>query len=62
MAEGLDNRTIGETLNISVETVRTHVKSILKKLVARNRCDAVGRAFRLGIVEPDALPPVRFSA
>lgn len=62
MAEGLDNRTIGETLNISVETVRTHVKSILKKLSARNRCDAVGRAFRLGIVEPEALPPVRFSA
>jgi DNA-binding NarL/FixJ family response regulator len=67
LAEGLENSGIAKTLFLSVETVRTHVKSILRKLSARDRTHAVTIAFRSGIliVHPDMpydVSPVRRSA
>ncbi|MBK1784704.1 LuxR C-terminal-related transcriptional regulator [Prauserella cavernicola] len=50
VAEGLENSAIAKVLFLSVETVRTHVKSILRKLSARDRTHAVTTAFRSGIL------------
>jgi DNA-binding NarL/FixJ family response regulator len=50
VAEGLENSAIAKILFLSVETVRTHVKSILRKLTARDRTHAVTIAFRGGIL------------
>ncbi|SFP83278.1 DNA-binding response regulator, NarL/FixJ family, contains REC and HTH domains [Amycolatopsis arida] len=50
LAEGMENSAIAKTLYLSVETVRTHVKSILRKLPARDRTHAVAVAFRSGIL------------
>lgn len=49
MAEGLSNEKIAEALFISEGTVKTHVKSILRKLNAKDRTQAVGIALREGI-------------
>ncbi|KAA9161136.1 response regulator transcription factor [Amycolatopsis acidicola] len=58
VAEGLENAAIAKLLYLSVETVRTHVKSILRKLSARDRTHAVTIAFRNGILiaQPDDTP------
>ena len=50
VAEGLENSAIAKLLFLSVETVRTHVKSILRKLSAKDRTHAVTIAFRGGIL------------
>ncbi|EHR53788.1 response regulator containing a CheY-like receiver domain and an HTH DNA-binding domain [Saccharomonospora marina XMU15] len=59
VAEGLENAAIAKTLFLSVETVRTHVKSILRKLSARDRTHAVSKAFRSGILvaRAEGAPP-----
>jgi DNA-binding NarL/FixJ family response regulator len=44
MTDGADNRTVAERLHISYATARTHVRSILAKLGARSRLDAVAKA------------------
>ncbi|HKS46272.1 MAG TPA: response regulator transcription factor [Amycolatopsis sp.] len=58
VAEGLENAAIAKILYLSTETVRTHVKSILRKLSARDRTHAVTIAFRAGILiaQPDDSP------
>lgn len=55
IAEGQENAAIAKVLFLSVETVRTHVKSILRKLSARDRTHAVTISFRTGMlaVTPD---------
>jgi DNA-binding NarL/FixJ family response regulator len=61
MAEGLQNQRIADILFISVETVRTHAKSTMRKLGAQSRADAVSRGFRLRILSPESFPaPVLF--
>ena len=58
IADGLENQAIANTLLVSVETIRTHVKSILRKLTARDRTHAVAIAFRSGLlrVHPEERP------
>jgi LuxR family maltose regulon positive regulatory protein len=46
----LTNNEIAELLHVSVNTLRSHMKSINRKLGAANRRDAVRRARDLGIV------------
>jgi DNA-binding NarL/FixJ family response regulator len=61
IADGLENQAIANVLFVSVETVRTHVKSILRKLASRDRTHAVAVAFRSGVlaVEEEAVPRSR---
>lgn len=51
IADGLENQAIADILYVSVETVRTHVKSILRKLASRDRTHAVAVAFRSGVLD-----------
>jgi DNA-binding NarL/FixJ family response regulator len=50
MAVGLDNRGIAAQLGIQYSTVRGHVRSVIEKLGARSRLEAVARAYRKGLV------------
>ena len=50
LAEGLANKAIAHRLDVSEHTVKFHVNSILGKLGAQNRTDAVVRATRLGLI------------
>jgi DNA-binding CsgD family transcriptional regulator len=48
LLEGQPNVRIAENLSISVDTVKTHVKKILRKLGAANRAEVIGQFTRLG--------------
>jgi two-component system nitrate/nitrite response regulator NarL len=51
MAAGLLSPTIAEHLMIGVTTVRTHVQSILEKMEAHTKLEAVATAMKYGIIE-----------
>jgi DNA-binding NarL/FixJ family response regulator len=51
VADGLVNREIGETLFLSEETVKSHVRHLLAKLQARSRAHAVAIGFRRGLIQ-----------
>lgn len=48
---GLSNKEIGQSLRISVETVKEHVQNLLRKTKAADRTDAAVKAVRWGLVE-----------
>ena len=50
VAEGLSNKAIAEALGISDQTVKFHVASIIGKLGAANRTEAVRRAVQQGLI------------
>ncbi|MFC0439863.1 response regulator transcription factor [Kutzneria buriramensis] len=50
IADGLENRAIAAALFVSVETVRTHIKGMLRKLGARDRAHAVAISYRIGLL------------
>jgi DNA-binding NarL/FixJ family response regulator len=50
IAEGANNRVVGARLAISRHTVKFHVASILAKLGARSRTEAVSLALRTGLL------------
>jgi DNA-binding CsgD family transcriptional regulator len=50
MAEGASNKMIARTLAISVHTAKFHVGSVIDKLDATGRTDAVAQAARLGVI------------
>jgi len=51
MAEGASNKTIARQLGISVHTAKFHVGSLLQKLDATGRTDAVAHAARRGVID-----------
>ncbi len=50
LAEGLPNKAIAQRMEISEHTVKFHVNTILSKLGAQSRTEAVTRATRLGLI------------
>jgi LuxR family maltose regulon positive regulatory protein len=59
MAALLSTDEIARTMFVSVNTVKTHIRGILRKLSANRRNDAIRRARELGLLGPtsDAPPP-----
>jgi len=51
VAKGYSNKIVADHLNISENTVKNHVKSILSKLGASDRTHAVVIALQRGIIE-----------
>jgi LuxR family maltose regulon positive regulatory protein len=50
LAELLTTEEIASTMYVSVNTVRSHVRSVLRKLSASRRNEAVRRAWELGLL------------
>lgn len=57
VARGMGNQEISEELVISVQTVRTHVSNILRKLHVANRTQAALFALREGIADLEEAAP-----
>jgi len=55
LARGLTNKAIAETIGVSQQTVKTHVRNILEKLGARDRLEAVLIATREQLVDLSGL-------
>lgn len=53
MANGMSNKVIAETLCVSENTVKYHLKHIMQKLEVQNRTEAVAHAIRLGLLDTD---------
>jgi len=50
IAAGRSNKEIAARLNVSPNTVKTHIARLFEKLGARRRTDAIRRARELGLV------------
>ncbi len=53
MAEGGTAQDVAAQLGVSVETVRTHVRNVIRKLQARNRVHAIAIALQRGDITID---------
>ena len=56
MAEGHTAEQIGDRITVSVETVRTHVRNVIRKLQARNRVHAIAIALERGEIQLESQP------
>ena len=54
MAEGGTAQDVGARVGVSVETVRTHVRNVIRKLEARNRVHAIAIALQRGDITLDS--------
>jgi DNA-binding NarL/FixJ family response regulator len=52
---GLSNKKIADEFNLAEGTVKTHVKSILAKLHARSRTEAIAIAHRRGLLVSEGI-------
>lgn len=50
LAAGRSNKEIANHLNVSPNTVKTHVAKLFEKLEARRRTEAISRARELGMI------------
>ena len=50
LAAGRSNREIADALNVSPNTVKTHIARLFEKLEAKRRTDAIARARELGLI------------
>jgi LuxR family maltose regulon positive regulatory protein len=57
LAEMFSTPEIAAALFVSINTVRTHIRSILRKLGVTRRNEAVRRARELHLLEPTDAPP-----
>ena len=51
VARGLSNKLIAAELGIKPETARDHVSSLLSKLTAHNRTEALAKALEMGLID-----------
>ena len=51
MADGFDNEEISSQLGISLETVKSHVRGVLRKLSVRSRTQAATVGLRRGLID-----------
>jgi DNA-binding CsgD family transcriptional regulator len=51
LAQGLTNQQLADTHFLSVNTVKTHLKSVYRKLLVKNRSEAVAKAKDLNLLE-----------
>ncbi|HET7010143.1 MAG TPA: response regulator transcription factor [Anaerolineales bacterium] len=58
IAEGMDNAAIADTLYVSKNTVKTHVRDIFARLGVNDRTQAAIWALRNGMVPDRSYPPV----
>jgi DNA-binding NarL/FixJ family response regulator len=54
VTQGASNPQIAETMTISINTVKVHLRNILDKLCVENRTQAAAMALRCGLVTPAA--------
>ena len=52
VADGLTNKEIAGHLGISLHTVKFHLESLMRKLAASSRAEAVSKSMRLRLLEP----------
>ncbi|MBT67162.1 MAG: helix-turn-helix transcriptional regulator [Synechococcus sp. NP17] len=57
LCKGMSNQDIADSLVVSIDTVKSHIGSLLRKLKANNRTHAVVVAFQEGLVEIPSSPP-----
>ena len=57
MAEGGTAQDVAARVGVSVETVRTHVRNVIRKLQARNRVHAIAIALQRGDISIDGSDP-----
>ncbi|WP_414662807.1 response regulator [Horticoccus sp. 23ND18S-11] len=50
LGKGLGNRELGEVLGVSEDTVKTHLKSLFRKLGVSDRAEAVREGMRRGFI------------
>jgi DNA-binding NarL/FixJ family response regulator len=50
LADGHSYQSAAETLGISVNTVRKHIRNLYEKLQVHTRSEAVGKAMRRGLI------------
>jgi DNA-binding NarL/FixJ family response regulator len=53
LGKGLSNRELGEVLGVSEDTVKTHLKSLFRKLEVSDRAEAVHEAIRRGFIHSE---------
>ena len=51
LAQGRSNKEIAKQLDVSPNTVKTHVSSLFEKLESKRRTEAISRARELGILQ-----------
>ena len=57
VAEGETNKEIAKSLNVSIHTVKSHMRKILSKLHIKNRQEAVQYAKQEGLIPPSTDTP-----
>jgi DNA-binding CsgD family transcriptional regulator len=57
IAKGQSNKRVAQTLKITPETVKSHLKRVFVKLGSKTRAEAVVRATQLGFLANVALLP-----
>lgn len=53
LGRGLHNRELGQVLGVSEDTVKTHLKSMFRKLGVSDRAEAVREALRRGFIRSE---------
>lgn len=62
VSQGLSNGDSARALDLSIETVKSHMRRVLGKLGARNRCHAVSLAYEYGILSPGGLRRITYES